>query len=229
MRKRSLSKKDRRHHDEESDHRWIITYADFVTLLFGFFLMLYATSAVQVTELQDALSKSKEDVAKANRLLALSVSEVPQHKSSGGDNPVFTKLAEQLQAGNSDIMRVQNNQDWVSIELKSSSLFGIGSAMPTPETRALLQKIVPSLRQFTSKIVVEGHTDNQPILSEQFASNWELSAARAATVARVMMELGISKTRLSAIGYSDMFPLQSNSSPEGRAQNRRVVILMMKK
>ncbi len=119
-----------------------------------------------------------------------------------------------------------NRAGAVSVEISGSILFGLGSAEISPEGRSLLVELAAILNALPYELSVEGHTDNVPISSGRFPSNWELSSARAAMATRTLIEQGIAADRLRAIGYGDTHPLSDNLTPEGRAKNRRVSFVL---
>jgi chemotaxis protein MotB len=119
-----------------------------------------------------------------------------------------------------------NRTGAVSVEISGSILFGLGSAEISAEGRSLLNELAEILNALPYELSVEGHTDNVPISSSRFPSNWELSSARAAMATRALIEQGIAADRLRAIGYGDTHPLSDNLTPEGRAKNRRVSFVL---
>lgn len=136
-------------------------------------------------------------------------------------NQVF---ADQTAGGN---VTVVNRPDGVMLEIADTSLFTSGTAQPAPQAAALIARLAQAIGTGNARVVVEGHTDNQPIRSAQFPSNWELSSARAASVARALQEHGVSSERLTASGMAQTRPRASNESEQGRRQNRRVSIIIL--
>ena len=126
----------------------------------------------------------------------------------------------------SDQMTVRGNELWVEIELNSSLLFGSGDAMPSDQAFAIIEKVGKILKPFANPVHVEGFTDNLPIRTAQYPTNWELSAARAASIVRLLAMEGVNPARMASVGYGEYQPVASNDSAEGRARNRRVVLVI---
>ncbi|WP_339338796.1 flagellar motor protein MotD [uncultured Oceanicoccus sp.] len=254
-----------------SHERWLVSYADFITLLFAFFVVMYSISQVNegkykilsntlsevFTTAQIAALKDPErtldpfqvgEIAKSNpqhliKIAAENASTDHHLKNEGQAN------ASSFRAGNlnselkqinghidqafGDLIRdekvtVRGNEEWLEVELKSSLLFSSGDATLSVPALELLGSIAEILKRQSSSIRVEGFTDNQPINTPRFPSNWELSTARAASVVQLFIEEGIDPSRLAAIGYGEFQPVSDNDSEEGRAENRRVVLMISK-
>jgi chemotaxis protein MotB len=120
---------------------------------------------------------------------------------------------------------VSANSKWVEIKIPTRMLFPSGSQALLSDAVPMLRALAETLREIPNELVVQGHSDNRPIRNGRFPSNWELSSARAAAVARVFEEEGIDPARLSAVGFSSSRPVADNDSEEGRTENRRVVVL----
>ncbi|MDX1810974.1 MAG: flagellar motor protein MotD [Gammaproteobacteria bacterium] len=227
--------------DEKLD-RWLISYADFITLLFAFFVVLYAISTInegryrQVTESLtaafDVTPKSMEpiQVGDINREINDRIIELPVKRPPGTEN--LKEMAdaiekEMLALLPKDDITIRRSKQWLEIELNSEILFSSGSSNLTQNSRFLLSKVADILANFPNPINVEGFTDNQPISTAQFPSNWELSAGRAASVVHLFSRLGIEPGRMAAIAYGEHRPIASNDTAEGRRKNRRVVIAVL--
>jgi chemotaxis protein MotB len=128
-----------------------------------------------------------------------------------------------------DMLVIRRKDYGVEIELRTDILFPSGSATMPPQATEVLQKLADTLKPLPYPMRVEGHTDNRPINTTQFPSNWELSAARAATVVHLFMERGVDPTRLSVIGLGEFRPMADNTSEAGRNMNRRVLIVILSK
>lgn len=128
-----------------------------------------------------------------------------------------------------DLVEVKRSPLALEVELKSDIFFASGSALPNAQAIDTMQRLAGSLQPFPNPIRIEGHTDNVPIRTLQFPTNWELSAARAASVVHVFMANGVDPKRLTVVGYSDQVPKQPNDSAEGRAANRRVLVVILAK
>ena len=126
-----------------------------------------------------------------------------------------------------NLVTVRRNEQWVEVELRTDILFSSGSAQPAPTAVPVLERLAQVLAPLPNGIRVEGYTDNVPIRTSVFYSNWELSAARAGSVVRVLAGQGIASGRLAVVGYGDQRPAASNDSPEGRNANRRVVVVIL--
>jgi chemotaxis protein MotB len=126
-----------------------------------------------------------------------------------------------------DMVTVRRNEFWIEVEMRTDILFPSGSARLADDAANIIERLGGVLEPFPNPIRVEGHTDNKPIKTAVFYSNWELSAARAGSVVRVLSTHGVSPDRLAVIGYGEQRPLQANDTPEGRNANRRVVIVIL--
>jgi chemotaxis protein MotB len=126
-----------------------------------------------------------------------------------------------------DLLAVRRHGTWVEVELRTDFLFSSGEAVMAPAAEEILRKISESLKPFPNPIRVEGHTDNRPINTRAYPSNWELSSARAASVVHLFTQLGIDARRLAVIGLGEYRPAQSNDTPEGRNANRRVLLVIL--
>jgi chemotaxis protein MotB len=243
----------RRHQEEHENHeRWLVSYADFITLLFAFFVVMYAISSVNEGKyrvLSDSLNAVFADPSHIDRRLpalasnaitensepAVIPSPLPvQPPREGGraeDENSIDALEERLgitlenyvSEGLVEIARVG---DGLQVLIKSKLLFDSGSAQLARGALAALRDLAAVLKPLPNPVQVEGHTDNVPISTLQFPSNWELSAARAASVVHFFSRLGIHPDRLSAIGYGEFRPVASNATEEGRARNRRVTVML---
>ncbi len=126
-----------------------------------------------------------------------------------------------------DLIIVRRHGLWVEVEIRTDILFGSGQARLSGASTAVLRRLASTLKPFPNPIRVEGHTDNVPINTREFRSNWELSAARAATVVHLLMEEGVAPPRLAVIGLGEHRPRESNETPEGRNANRRVLLVIL--
>jgi len=215
----------------EDTNRWIISYADFITLLFAFFVVMYAISSVNLDKYKH-IAKTLDDSFRPNKLNTKSYlipiipkTEEPLSDKTGESMQLMTENLKYLDDKFAEILK---RKKWVELKIKSHSLFENGQSDLSPEALKLLNQVGEVLKKSNYSILIEGHTDNRPIQTNQFRSNWELSATRAATVARVLSETGIDPRRISAIGYGDQFPIADNATEEGRSQNRRVSIIISK-
>lgn len=230
--------------EHENHDRWLVSYADFITLLFAFFVVMYALSS---------LNEGKYRVLSNSLVTAFRTPE-----SNGGgpmimSNPQLTSLRpslrpkttnQQLREAQAERMKniareitqvmspfsaqgqvaVIETERGVTVEINDSLLFSPGRAELAPEAERAIRGVGSVFAASEFPVTIEGHTDNIPISTALFPSNWELSAVRATTVLRIMMSSGVTPDRLTAIGYGDQRPVAGNETPEGRARNRRVAI-----
>jgi len=228
---------------QENHERWLISYADFITLLFAFFVVMYAISIVnegKYAVLSDALGDAFGGRGAATQVNTyvepvLPLSHIVNRKrleAARRERERMEVLAKDLSATllplvKSGQVRVTQNARGIGIELNASVLFDQGEAVLQPEAREVLASVAGLLRSAPQRIEVEGHTDNLPITNERFASNWELSAVRAASVVRLFIENGVQDARLSAIGHGATRPVAPNDTPANQARNRRVAVMIL--
>jgi len=203
--------------EEEND--WLMSYADMMTLLFAFFAMLLAMSQIDPVKMEIISNSMKK---------AMGASEVePRISLSQIQNDLNKIVAE---SGIGKLVEVNRDKNGVALSLKGSSFFQSGSTELVGTTLPFLSIIAEKIKTVPYQIAIEGHTDNVPIKSAKFASNWELSASRSAEVVRFFIRRGVSADVLRAIGYADTRPVDDaigNSTAQARARNRRVVILFL--
>jgi chemotaxis protein MotB len=235
----------RKKYDETVEHheRWLISYADFITLLFAFFVVMYAISVVNEGKykvlsvaLGDAFgSHAKSTQASAVVEQQLPLSSILAHKrieSARRDRELLTNLARQLTARLAPLVRqgkvrVTQNGRGVTVEINAALLFDPGEATPTRDAKETVQAVASLLKDDPHAIQIEGHTDDVPIRNALFASNWELSAVRASSVVRLCIDSGVAAGRLTAVGKAANDPVASNQDEAGRARNRRVAITIL--
>ena len=141
-------------------------------------------------------------------------------------------VGENIQAVLSDLVAkhqvtVRRGENYLEVEIQSDILFPSGVATPSPVAASTVQRVAEVLRDVPNAVRVEGYTDDQPIATAQFASNWELSAARAASVVHVLTQTGVSPARLAVVGYGQFQPIADNATAQGRNANRRVVLVIL--
>jgi chemotaxis protein MotB len=228
----------RRSEDEESDNRdrWVVSYADFVTLLLAFFVVMYAISSVnegryrQVSEALVQAFQTTENRPDRSSIVPPPVQHTQPPKREqdvplrGMANDIRSVLDPLVRAGQ---VRVTENARGVAVEINASVLFASGQAELTPASLRSLEAVAKVLARAPNAIEVEGHTDDSPINSPVFPSNWELSAARASRVVRLFAEAGVEPSRMGAIGYGENRNVDGNDTPEGRSRNRRVVVVIL--
>jgi chemotaxis protein MotB len=236
-----------------SHERWLISYADFITLLFAFFVVLYAFAKADQKR-QTEVSQAIDTAFKSLGLFA-NASRLPDNKtaSSAKEQAVMAMnivMGEDVLAPaqvKDDLARIKHDlderlasqiaqhtvaiklgKDGLVISLREAGFFDSGSATPRKESLESMQQIASELAQMPYDLRVEGHTDNVPIHTAEFASNWELSSARATNIARAMLNLhAVSPDRLSAAGYAEFHPVDTNDTADGRGRNRRVDLVIM--
>lgn len=219
--------------------RWLVSYSDFITMLFGLFVVLYAFAKAdqskqqQVTAAIDAAFRSMGmPVAQEQNLppnTAMSDSVVSPEDIRDDLERIRRELSGALAAQLAGhTVSISMGRDGLVISLREAGFFASGSAAPKPESLSTLRQVAVSLGRTPYDLRIEGHTDNVPIHNAGFDSNWELSSARATRIARLFLELkSVPPDRLSAAGYSEFHPVASNSTAEGRALNRRVDIIVL--
>ncbi len=288
----------KKHEEHENHERWLVSYADFITLLFAFFVVMYSVSSVNEGKyrvLSDAIvaafqqsqrSLKPIQVGKAarspqsanlefedtanpikvpegplrlpsranknegdNKEDEADFSEFPMaeermmQEGDGSDDGMgssnqnglaeaqLSSLADEIAAAmqpliDRDLISVKRNKRWIEVEINTSILFTSGSAKMQEQSLPVLEALSHILSAFPNDMRVEGFTDNLPIKSQVYPSNWELSAARAASVVRLFSKEGILPERMAAIGYGEFRPIASNDTLEGRIKNRRVVVVI---
>ncbi|WP_442684324.1 flagellar motor protein MotD [Stenotrophomonas sp. JC08] len=266
----------RKPQEEHGNHEaWAIPYADLMTLLLAFFVVMYAISSVNEGKyrvMADALTTAFGGAPRA-------VSQVQvgnmQIQGGGHDTPTVIRspsmaggpmndptrlpamasqmrmpvslrdqaqlqraerqlgrIADQLSSALAPLLKqgvitVRRTELWIEVEINSDILFGTGSAALGHDARDTLGKLADVLLAAPNGVRVEGHTDNLPIATAQFPSNWELSAARAASVVHLFADHGVQPERLAMVGYGQFRPRDSNALPEGRNRNRRVMVIIL--
>ncbi|GHT83613.1 flagellar motor protein MotD [Betaproteobacteria bacterium] len=235
--------------EHENHDRWLVSYADFITLLFAFFVVMYSLSSVNEGKyrvLSDSLVQAFRNVdatEDGTPALLQPVTVVPRaapkrtasddeaakrrrqvsqtmHNMAGAIRRVLQPLTENGQVS------VSEGAFGISVEINASLLFSPGDSTLGQEAVTALRAVAGVIAQENFPVLVEGHTDNIPINTFRFPSNWELSAARASSVVRLFIDSGVAPERLTAAGYADQRPVASNTSDVGRARNRRVAIMI---
>jgi len=268
-----MARRKKKAEDHVNHERWLVSYADFITLLFAFFVVMYSVSSVNEGKYR-VLSSTLDGAFSGpiKTMEPIQIGDILQNKAlidrlieleSAGDKPIPDLYAEEtntqsvaiedddlvneqqkikesdvLEAlGNQltealsplidrDLVSVEKNDLWVEVEMNSNMLFGSGDATLSDEALRVLWKVAKPIRKLNNQVQVEGFTDNQPINTFEYPSNWELSAARAASVVHLFAKYGIKPKRLSAVGYGEFHPIEENTTQEGREKNRRVVIVI---
>lgn len=267
--------------DVNNHDRWMVSYADFITLLFAFFVVMYSISSVnegKYRSLTHSLGSAFSNKNEQEKVLVPVQTKTPFaaiqpilldspaviFKPILLDNPAATfkpiafdnqttaeveerrqlsegilkerkqlgQVSEQLENAlksfiADDLVSVKRNDYWIELEMNSELLFLSGEAALSKKAQSVLKKIVEVINPLPNAINVEGHTDDIPIGTLKFPSNWDLSSARATSVVQAFVNEGINPIRLSAIGYGEFHPIGDNKIEEGRFKNRRVTLVLM--
>ena len=256
--------------EHENHERWLVSYADFITILFAFFLVMYAISSVNEGKyrvLSDTMVEAfSEDLKEAKQLPAplLTENQQPGDYIFRGENQDQMDISNEAESGpaesdqqnesqvseetepaddrlwvlasnldsslqsfvDQDLVDINLQGDKIEIQLNSKMLFDSGSTRLSKDARKAFRDIALIVKPLNNQIYVEGHTDNVPIQTLAFPSNWELSAARAASVVEYVTRQGVDPQRLAAIGYGEFRPIADNATVEGRSKNRRVTMII---
>jgi chemotaxis protein MotB len=292
-------RKKKGHAKHENHERWLVSYADFITLLFAFFVVMYAVSSINEGKyrvLSDSIALAFRSTVVSTQIIqsggitgntpsqpdysrprsaqiiapdlrpmptAVIIQRTPQQlffidrprpdsrslsypyppvrvASSTGqadDQPPASadpldQLMKHLENSipeliDANLVQIRRSQNWVEVEIKNHILFASGSAAINEQALQPLSKIATVLRDIPNRMRVEGFTDNVPINTPVYPSNWELSAARAASVVHVLTQYGVRPERMAAIGYGEYQPVDDNATEQGRLRNRRVVLVIL--
>ena len=209
----------RRRVEEEPENldRWLISYADFITLMFTFFAALYALSSVDKAKMEQFSGSLNQTF----NVIEKPVAAIDNQKTIIIED--IKKVTGELKG-----VTVKNEPRGVVVTFSDSVLFASGSAELKPEIYTMLEKLSKLLAPLPGRVAIEGHTDNVPISSSKYSSNWELSTARAASMLHFFIEKGTDPAKYSVAGYAEFRPLESNATEEGRQKNRRVEIVITK-
>ncbi len=217
--------KRKKEEEGENTDRWVVSYADFITLLFAFFTTMYAISHVDMGKLE-MFAGSMRAAFNANGSERIVTIE--------GIRPVdygLFDIDKELRTAMNRFDKIEGittviDERGLRMILPDSLLFDSGSAVLKDEAKDFLSSAIPVIKKVKNHITIEGHTDNVPIKNEKYPSNWELSVARAMSVLVYLVEgHKVEPSRLSAAGYGEWRPIAANLTPEGRAKNRRVEII----
>ena len=264
-----MSRRRKKQQDHVNLDRWLVSYADFITLLFAFFVVMYSISSVNEGKyrvLSDTLNVVFESRPSSITPITLDEPKTPQETSSNkllvnipiaerspyaedenalseqqnndekltpdADNPELEILSEEITEAvqsliDDDLIKVKKTDFWLEIDIKSSILFTSGGAQLSEDAEDVLATIARLLNTYPNDLQVEGFTDDRPISSKQFPSNWELSSSRAASVVHLFEDEGIDPKRMQAIGYGQYRPIADNTTREGRNENRRVNLVVL--
>jgi len=259
-----------------NNERWLVSYADFITLLFAFFVVMYSISQVNQSKYR-VLSETfiqafnQPNDAKTNPMpqdttipSSNAIVPIDMGKTATDDNIkqpqnavvddsaksdmnaqsntiAKTQTSDELtqisdlvnekfaQLINDQLIKVSSNELWLQIELKDSILFSSGGVETSVQAQTIFTEIAEILKNYENPIQIEGFTDNVPIRNGRYPTNWELSSARATEIVKFLATKGVAPERLAAVGYGEFQPLVSNDTEMGRAQNRRVAVMVAKR
>jgi len=254
-----MARRRRRKVEEEEANleRWLVSYADFVTLLFAFFVVMYSISSVNEGKyrvLSETLNAVFEEVPKSDEPIqvgeitrsivnqdvivpiideesedldeTISENKVDQKLIQGAD--IAEKLEQLLLSSvDKEQIEIHKNGNRIEVRMTSKMLFTSGNARLSSESFPILKKIANVIQASDYAVNIEGHTDNVPINTRTFPSNWELSAARAASVVHFMSRQNIDAYRLAAVGYGENRPVANNRTADGRQKNRRISLILL--
>lgn len=246
-----MSRRRKNHESAHDNHeRWLLTYSDLITLLMIFFVVLYSMSKIDITKYEQlavSLNQSFYDGSSGVMKTKFEMSKGQPNESGKSvdqatleanrkmqeENQRLKEVEEKLkqhvqQNGLNDKVLVELNQKGVQITLRDVALYDTGSAVLKPEAERILGGIAPFLKMLPNKITIEGHTDNVPIRNSQFRSNFDLSAVRALNVLYYFQGQAVKPELMSATGYGEYSPIASNDTPDGRAANRRVNVIILR-
>jgi len=244
----------KRHPEHENNERWMVSYADFITLMFAFFVVMFATSQTDKAKAQQVSDSVKQALDKGG--VAAAVHEIlggtvdekgkgnAQMKGPGGSEKakalpqpiVMAELSPSMQYLNKELQaEIHDGKIEMHLEprglvlsLRQATFFPSGEDAIDPQTYPIVEKIAQTIRELPNPVRLEGHTDSVPIHTARFHSNWELSAARSIGMMELLSEhFEIPRQRMAIAGYADTAPLDSNDTLEGRAHNRRVDIVIL--
>ena len=225
--------------EHENLERWLITYADLITLLLAFFIMMYTFSKNDTQKYQEVTGHLKTiftggpSVAAAGSAPGTAPFEIPLKVPATGED-VKDKLEGEIKklTGNDAMdknISVITDERGIVIRIMDQAFFDEGKADLKDRAKHTLDTIAPVVRTISNPIRVEGHTDNTPIATSEFRSNWELSVRRATEVVRFfIVKHDLAPMRVSAVGYSEYRPLAPNDTPANRSRNRRIEIIVAK-
>lgn len=210
-----MRRRRKKEEEHENVERWLISYADFITLMFTFFAALYALSAMDMAKIERFSGSLKQ---------AFKVIDEPIPLYEDRNKAVIEDIKKLI----TDVSGVSVKTDprGVVVTFSDAVLFASGSADIKQEAFGVLEKLSKSLNTAPGRIIIEGHTDNVPISAGKYTSNWELSTARAASVLHFLITKGVDPNRFSIAGYAEYRPLASNETEDGRAKNRRVELVI---
>lgn len=231
--------------EPENHERWMVSYADFITLLFAFFVVMFASSQVdkgKAKQVSESVRQALED-GQVSAVLAGIMGTKPSKKPGPEPakpataelpkpvelTPSFIDLAKALKAElDAGKLKLTMEPRGLVVSLLEAAFFGSGDAVINPQTFPTLQKIAVAINRIPNQVRLEGHTDSLPIHNSRFQNNWELSAARGIAMLELLsVRFSVPSSRMAVAGYAENVPLDSNETEAGRARNRRVDIVLL--
>jgi chemotaxis protein MotB len=259
-----------------NQERWLVSYADFITLLFAFFVVMYSISQVNQSKYrvlsetfiqafnqpndsqanpnpQEKITPSNVAIAPINagksateekttpQQIEIIEAAVSPDLNAQSNTTVKTQTSDELtqisdlvnekfaQLINDGMIKVSSNELWLQIELNDSIVFASGGVETSVQAQKIFTEISEILKNYSNPVQVEGFTDNIPISNSKYPTNWELSSARATEIVKFLAAKGVDPSRLAAVGYGEFQPVASNDTEAGRAQNRRVAVMVAKR
>ena len=246
----------KKHVEHENHERWLVSYADFITLLFAFFVVMFASSQTdksKAKQISEAVEKALKEGSSMSippavaKVLGGTVDDKGQgnaqmhgpggaQKAAKEEQPevmelgvslktLSVELAEEIKSGKVEVSMTPRG---IVVSLKQAAFFPSGADAVDPATFTTMSKVAGALKEVSNPVRIEGHTDAQPIHTSRFRSNWELSAARSIAIMELLSShFEIARDRLAIVGYADTVPVAENDTPEGRARNRRVDLVIL--
>lgn len=250
----ALKKEPEKHANHE---RWLVSYADFITLLFAVFVVLYAMGQSDKKKVEEVMQAIQQSFGMATAGTAPKVSVIPSQAitvipslkpeikvapagrtrsgqvKTRADEKDFRQIKSAVEAylvkqGAQNKVTLEITRRGLIVSLKEAGFFNSGQANIKPEAYELINTIAEVMTQYNNPLRLEGHTDNVPISTAQFPSNWELSTARATNGLKYLLKnFDVDANKISATGYAEFRPIAANDTSEGRARNRRVDLVML--
>jgi len=217
--------------EEPSAPFWMVTFSDMSTLLLTFFVLIVSMSTIEVEKFKEALSYFTGYTGVLSQVSPIPKKNIKIPKSKLRSKEQAKRYEQVLkyikEKGLEDKVQLNLTEEGLHAIITDSVMFRSGEAELIPSAKIILEMISGIIAEDVQSVVVEGHTDNRPIHTSKFPSNWELSAARASSVVRFLLQLShaLPPERYVAAGFGEFHPIDTNETPEGRARNRRVEIL----
>lgn len=228
--------------EHENHERWLVSYADFITLMFAFFVVMFASSRAdkeKAHQFSEAVARALEEgriSAAIGQMLGRAPANPQAKPAPAGPAPKMAELTPSLKTLTSELrkeiadgkIQVYLEARGLVISLKEAAFFPSGDDRISPEGLSIIEKVAATIRKVPNPVRLEGHTDSQPIHNERFQDNWQLSAARSIAMLQLLgQRFEIPSGRMAAVAYAETLPIADNSTEEGRARNRRVDVTIL--